>query len=241
MIKKLAICSVMVLLSSQPLMASDDADYSGEQRQQEWKGIGGGGLLGAIFGGPPGLILGAAGGALVGHANSLETGLETAREEIGDLKRQLQSSRSSRQQISQKFNKARDDRTRQLEAIVDGFALNVLFRTESSVLEPRYQRQLQKLARSLAMFPELGVHVDAYADRRGTNDFNMSLSAQRADVVARHLQAGGVSVSRIRKNSHGERAVEYPLGDTEGLGFDRRVLIYFCLEKGNEPLDSATE
>nr|WP_281254025.1 OmpA family protein [Solemya velesiana gill symbiont] len=87
------------------------------------------------------------------------------------------------------------------------------------------------MAESLSEFPEFTIHIDAFADQRGGDDFNLSLSSRRAETVARHLQALGVDGARIRKTSHGERAVEYALNDREGLGFERRVLIYFCLEK----------
>jgi len=193
--------------------------------QQEWQGMGAGALIGAIAAGPPGLVVGAAGGALIGRHDGLESDLEAARQEINRMERQA----AQQQELSIKqLREQQELREQQLQAITRGYLLNIHFRTESAELEPRFTQQLNGVVALLQSLPELNVHIDAYADRRGTDSHNRALAQRRAQVVARRLQAAGIEKDRIREVSHGEDRAEYPLGDAEGMDFDRRVLLYFC-------------
>ncbi len=76
--------------------------------------------------------------------------------------------------------------------------------------------------------PELDAHVDGYADTRGRSDLNMALSRMRAEVVKRKLQARGVNSSRLVERAYGDSKAGYDAADSEGLAFDRKVLIHFC-------------
>ncbi|MES9874053.1 MAG: OmpA family protein [Candidatus Sedimenticola sp. 6PFRAG7] len=228
--KQWSVIAIAGLLISQSVAASEGDDFLYEVRSKEWKGMGAGSIVGAIVAGPPGLILGAAGGALIGRTHGLAEGVNEVRKEVSALNRELEESRAQHLQLNQLLNQAKMQRRGQLEAIVSGMVLNIQFRTESASLEPYLQHQLKRLARSMSAFPELFIHVDAFADQRGGNAFNLGLSAKRAEVVSRYLQAEGIKAFRIQKIPHGEEGSKYSPADTEGLGYDRRVLIRFCLE-----------
>lgn len=226
--KSLMVVSLVGALGGASLVQADETNYLQEVSKKEWQGTGIGAVAGAILGGPPGFVIGAAGGALFGRSSGLEEGLKVAQKDVEQLQQHLAVSEYQHQKLDIALQNEKSLRDRQLDAIVSGFSLNIHFRTESSQLESRYQEQLNKLAVSLNRFPELKIHIDSFADERGTDGFNLVLSKMRAEVVSRQLQARGISASRIRQVMHGEKHKEYAVSDVEGLGFDRRVLIYFC-------------
>jgi len=227
-----------VLLTNASIALAEDYEEA-VSYQQEWQGMGIGALIGAIAAGPPGLVIGAAGGALIGRHDGLESDLEASLQELKGLERQVaeqelemlsQAQRLREQQVLsvQQLKDQQAVSEQQLQAITQGYLLNIHFRTEGAELEPRFVQQLNRVVVLLQRLPELNVHIDAYADRRGTDSYNQDLAQRRAQVVARRLQAAGVDEGRIREVSHGEGRAEYPLSDAEGMDFDRRVLLYFC-------------
>lgn len=232
--KKMVVVSALsgLMLVSVARASDSDSNYLDEVSHQEWQGAGVGAIAGAIIGGPPGFVIGAAGGALFGRNSGLESSLALAQQERVSLEEALRLSRQRKDRLAGEVELVRLSESNRLDAMSEGFALNIHFRTESAELEPRYSKQLQRLAKMLQRFPELDVHVDAFADLRGTEDFNKALSEQRALVVVRHLMAQGLSSDHIKKVTHGESRTEYLEVDSEGLGFDRRVLIYFRRREG---------
>jgi outer membrane protein OmpA-like peptidoglycan-associated protein len=231
--KRVLAVSLVAGLVVVPAGQAAESNYLTEVSQSEWRGTGIGAVMGAVFGGPPGFVIGAAGGALFGRSRGLEAGLASAREDLSALQRQLALVEHQHQETEAALRNERRRREQRLDAIVSGFSLNIQFRTESAQLEQRYLQQLDRLAVALQTFPELDIHLDAFADERGSDPFNLALSRRRAEVVARQLQARGISSSRIHKVMHGERSREYDRSDLEGMGFDRRVLITFC--RGERP------
>lgn len=61
--------------------------------------------------------------------------------------------------------------------------------------------------------PELTIRVEGHADERGSDEYNMVLSQQRAAEVKRHLAALGIAESRIATTALGE---EQPLATGSG-------------------------
>ncbi len=210
---------------------------------QQWQGMGVGGLMGALLGGPPGFIIGIAGGALIGHQQGQADDLAGARREVleltaeqRDLRHDLQVAQNEVTTLRQNnADKSQQEQVLieeryadQLAAIANGVVLNIQFRTESAELAPHFEQQLTRVIALLDAFPDLLVHIDGYADQRGTEQFNHALSQRRVDAVAQHLQTAGVAVNRIRKVPYGESQTEYAENDVEGMSFDRRVVLYFC-------------
>ncbi|MFC1601972.1 OmpA family protein [Pseudomonadota bacterium] len=235
----LALLSVGV----QPAAAQELGEAKDYDKQ--WKGMGVGALVGAIAGGPPGLIVGIASGGLIGRNQGLESDLEDAQQQIevlagvqskmkSDLEKDQQEIIDLRQALVQSeptqagaLAITKKQYAAQLDAIAQGFILNIQFRTESADLEPHFQQQLDRAIATLKAFPELSIHVNAYADKRGTAAFNKTLTQQRANGVVRHLRASGIPAHRIRELALGESQAAYPMQDAEGMDFDRRVLLYF--------------
>jgi len=242
-----SIFMMLLLMGVQPVVAEEPGEA--KEYEQQWHGMGIGALIGAIAGGPPGLIIGAASGGLIGHQQGLESDLkgtqqqikvlsdlqskgeldlERSRLEIASLRQALAQHESTQLTQAEVLTITGQQYEAQLDAVAQGFLLNIQFRTESADLEPHFQQQLDRAVATLTAFPELAIHVDAYADQRGTAAFNKRLTQQRANVVVRRLRAAGVPANRIRELSLGESRAKYPLQDAEGMDFDRRVLLYFC-------------
>jgi outer membrane protein OmpA-like peptidoglycan-associated protein len=82
--------------------------------------------------------------------------------------------------------------------------MDLLFRTDESVLADSTNARLQQLAATLATMPDVQVQLDGFADERGDAAYNQNLSNQRADFVREVLVAAGVSPDRIKVAAHGE-------------------------------------
>jgi peptidoglycan-associated lipoprotein len=63
---------------------------------------------------------------------------------------------------------------------------------------------LDKVARSMMRNKKYHLHIGAYADARGTHEFNLDLSNKRAAATVQYLEARGVPASRITAIGFGE-------------------------------------
>jgi peptidoglycan-associated lipoprotein len=80
----------------------------------------------------------------------------------------------------------------------------VFFALDRSDLSPQAQSTLDAQAQWLNAFPSVTITVEGHADERGTDDYNLALSARRAAAVRDYLIASGVSASRIETLAFGE-------------------------------------
>ncbi|MCW8889681.1 MAG: OmpA family protein [Sedimenticola sp.] len=204
-----------------------------ENYSQEWQGGGIGGIAGALLAGPPGLIVGAASGVLMGRNSALTSDLHTTRQEVEQLRKQSEQDASKLDVLAKQLAKAQDASQQQLQAVANGFIYRVQFRSKQSVLELHDQQALKALSKSLGKLSALNVHIHAFADQRGSAEENQLLSMARSEAVAHLLIAGGVAAERIESRAYGESSARYPRSDNEGMGFDRQVVIRFCLKENS--------
>lgn len=89
---------------------------------------------------------------------------------------------------------------------VQSFRRDVFFKINMSVITPAEMTKVEAVAEYLKAHPEAKVTVTGYADKgTGTKQFNLRLSAKRAEVVAKTLQTKyGISSSRIMVKSMGD-------------------------------------
>jgi len=64
---------------------------------------------------------------------------------------------------------------------------NILFKFGRADLTPEARQALDEFAKSLDPFKRYALEVQGYTDRTGRNDYNVRLSQQRAETVARYL------------------------------------------------------
>jgi len=209
-----------------------------ESYKEVWPGVGVGGVAGAVIGGPAGVVVGMVGGALLGHQVGTTQDLERTRNQVVGLEQALNDAEKTRIQSDENYKllmnelaSAKARLSQQFNQLANGFALNVSFRSESALIENRYEGQLLTLVGVLKKIPGLKIHVAAHTDARGSKIFNQKLAEYRAQSVADFFKSKGIEENRISYKAYGEDSAEYSVTDIEGNGFDRHVLITFCLKE----------
>lgn len=196
--------------------------------KQEKIGVGTGAIVGAAAGGPVGLILGAAAGAYLGdkanrkseEIESLSAELAASRSEVVSLERDLRRMDRNLDALSAELQQRHSspEVARLLQA---GIAMDLLFRTDESVLADTTGSRLQELATTLAAMPDIRVQLDGFADERGDEQYNQRLSEDRVNFIRDQLVAAGVDTSRITATAHGESPAQDDTVDSYAL--ERRV------------------
>ncbi len=103
----------------------------------------------------------------------------------------------------------------------------VYFDYDSSDIRPDYLSVLRAHAQYLATNPSAGLTLEGHADERGTREYNLALSEQRARRVKQFMMAEGVAAGQLNDLSYGE---ERPVDPGQGEGAwaqNRRVEIVY--------------
>lgn len=99
----------------------------------------------------------------------------------------------------------------------------VLFDFDSEALRADAEAQLVELVQAMKQQPSLAVEVVGHASAEGTESYNLALSQRRAQAVADHLVASGVSASRVNSKWSGESEPAFPNTTNEFRALNRRV------------------
>jgi OOP family OmpA-OmpF porin len=83
-------------------------------------------------------------------------------------------------------------------------AVAIQFEFNSSVLKTSAYASLDKLASDLKANSSTSVQLDGHASAEGTDEYNMSLSKDRANSVKTYLVNSGIAASRIAVTAYGE-------------------------------------
>jgi OOP family OmpA-OmpF porin len=100
----------------------------------------------------------------------------------------------------------------------------VVFETGSAELKPESLPVLEGAIATLKRYPELNIEVAGHTDSRGSDAFNLDLSARRAESVLKYLHDGGVT-NALKSRGYGERQ---PIGSNtsdDGRQQNRRVVL----------------
>ena len=100
----------------------------------------------------------------------------------------------------------------------------VVFETGSAELRSESLPVLEGAIATLKRYPELKIEVAGHTDSRGSDAFNLDLSARRAESVLKYLQDGGVT-NALKSRGYGERQ---PIGSNtsdDGRQQNRRVVL----------------
>ena len=110
------------------------------------------------------------------------------------------------------------------EGIVVEFNSNVLFAVNQSNISPQADNILHDLVKILMKYPDTNIEIQGHTDNTGTNEYNQTLSVQRAQSVSDHLiNVHGIGASRITTKGFGETAPKYTNETDEGRTQNRRV------------------
>jgi len=181
-------------------------------------------IVGAVAGGPVGMLVGAIGGAYLAEKSKKNF---TEREALALHVDEMQD-QAKVQQI--RVNELENSLAQKLE-------FNVMFPTGGDELAPRDLERVSSLATYLINNPHLSVRLNGYADPRGAAEDNLTLSAERTQSVADALEAQGIDSTRIDLNFHGASLTENKVS-ADDHAFERRVDID-VYDSGNSEVASA--
>lgn len=100
----------------------------------------------------------------------------------------------------------------------------VVFETNSAELKPESIPVLHGAVATLKRYPELGIEVAGHTDSRGSDAYNLDLSARRAATVLKFLQDGGVT-NKVTSRGYGERQPIASNNTEDGRQQNRRVVL----------------
>jgi outer membrane protein OmpA-like peptidoglycan-associated protein len=222
--KTISVIATLSLIGLAPIAAQ-----AGPSKQENI-GVGAGAIVGAAAGGPVGLIIGAAIGAKVGdnfhkkdtEIDSLALSLEQSRGQVESLERDVGDMDTDIDALSAELVRMqRIARPEVVSLLQAGIAMDLLFRTDESVLADTTGIRLNELATTLATMPDIHLQLDGFADERGDEAYNQELSQQRVEFVRNQLVAAGIDPSRITVAAHGESPAQDESIDSYAL--ERRV------------------
>jgi OOP family OmpA-OmpF porin len=100
----------------------------------------------------------------------------------------------------------------------------VKFETNSAALLPESIPVLNNAIATLKRYPEVNIEVAGHTDSRGSDAFNLDLSARRAESVLKYLQDGGVT-NAMTSRGYGERQPLASNNTDDGRQQNRRVVL----------------
>ena len=200
-------------------------------------GFGLGALVGGVLAGPVGVVIGAGGGTWLGDRENesdktiaaLEKELNAKSIEIAYQQNELAETKRSFQKEFQKVS--RNKEIRSLEKLSDGISYVIYYKTNDAKIHHDVLPEIQKLANLIKTYPEIQIQINGYADFRGTDNHNLSLSKERVKNVQSEFIKAGIPNQRFQIHAYGERKASAYEGDIESYVFDRRVTIDLTLNQ----------
>lgn len=99
----------------------------------------------------------------------------------------------------------------------------VNFDNDSATLRPDASATLDQAAESLKAWGDVKVEVAGHTDSRSSDDYNMSLSQNRANAVRDYLVGKGIAADRLTAKGYGESQPVADNATEEGRFQNRRV------------------
>ncbi|CVK15595.1 Outer membrane protein OmpA [Apibacter mensalis] len=197
----------LILLSVSILMSCNTNDT------QKGAGLGAvaGGVLGAVIGNNVGNKNNAALGAVIGAA-------------VGGTAGGLIGHKMDQQarQIQESVPGASVERVGEgIKVVLNENAIRFDF--DKATLTPTAQQNLDKIISIFKQYPDTNIGIFGYTDAKGADQYNLTLSENRAKSVANYLSKNGINSSRFTIKGFGKAD---PIGDNStdaGRALNRRV------------------
>lgn len=109
------------------------------------------------------------------------------------------------------------------EGIQVTFDSGILFDFDSYNLRAEAREHLTDLAASLNEYPDSEVLIVGHTDSSGADEYNQTLSEDRANAAGNYLIRAGVTPSRVKMTGLGETEPVAPNETEEGMQQNRRV------------------
>lgn len=81
---------------------------------------------------------------------------------------------------------------------------NIFFDFDRATLRPESTNELERLTALLNEVPSLKIEISGHTDSKGSDDYNLKLSSNRAQTVVDYLIAKGISKDRLKAAGYGE-------------------------------------
>lgn len=124
------------------------------------------------------------------------------------------------------------------EGIKITFDSGILFETDSYVLQTQARTNISKLTTILNKYPDTNILVTGHTDSDGKEQYNQTLSEQRAKSVSVYAMGQGINSTRLSIIGLGENEPAASNETVEGKKLNRRVEIAIF---ANEDLKKAAE
>lgn len=179
-------------------------------------GAAGGAAAGALFGqaiggNTKGTLIGAGLGALAGGVIGNQVGKSMDEQEAA-MRRELASVEAANIQ-------------RNADVLAVTFRSDYLFAVGSANLNAGSFNEISRVSRVLNQYPGTNIQVAGHTDSTGSEQFNQTLSEQRASNVKNALVGQGVDPNRITTIGFGESAPVADNSTESGRQQNRRVVI----------------
>ncbi len=212
--KKNLVHCIFILIISISMMscATTDSTWSKQQKGTALGaglGAAAGAIVGAFTKGGEGAIWGGLIGAAAGGLAGNQAGAYMDRQQRSFEETLAQSEAASIQREGDNLRLT--------------FKGDIYFDTNSSEIKSEMYLELDRVAGILTEYPQTWIEVGGHADPRGTNEYNLSLSQQRAAAVSNALIVRGVGAERIKSIGYGENRLLSTNPDNYGI--NRRVEI----------------
>lgn len=183
-----------------------------------------------------GVLIGAGGGAAIGGVIGSQSGNTAVGAIIGAAIGGVAGGIIGDYMDDQAEEIQRDLEGARVERIGEGikitFDSGILFDVNKADLKPAAQQNLAELAQILNKYSDTEILIEGHTDATGSAEYNMTLSRNRADAVARYLERQQVMPTRFTLMAYGE---EQPIADNttvDGRTANRRVeLAIFANDK----------
>ena len=100
---------------------------------------------------------------------------------------------------------------------------NIFFDFDKATLRPESTSELERLVKLLGDVPTLKIEIGGHTDSKGADEYNMKLSASRAQSVVDYLGTHGVDKSRLTSKGYGETKSMASNDTDEGRQLNRRT------------------
>jgi len=144
--------------------------------------------------------------AAIAQQQAAQADADRARQaaELSDQQRQQAEAEKAqlRERLRQQFNAILETRETQRGLIVN--INDVLFDFNQYTLKPGAREKLAKVSGIILAYPGLKIQLEGHTDSVGTDEYNMTLSQQRADSVRTYLLSQGVSADMVAATGLGK-------------------------------------
>ena len=181
------------------------------------KGAGIGAAIGTVAGAGLGYAIGGKKGALIGAGSGLVVGGLAG----GAIGRYMDNQEREMREALGQVEAASIRRDQDILELT--FKSDMMFSTNSSVLQPGAYSEIDRVCQVLNKYPQCRIRIEGHTDSVGSESYNMQLSQQRAESVKNALVQRNVDPARLQAVGMG---MSQPIAGNDNEGgrqMNRRV------------------